>query len=249
MSDLDVDIQLKRFPAVGRAAANVVLKDLRLQAKRGEFACILGPSGCGKTTLLNIIAGLDREYEGRLSLPTLPGQERPVIGYVFQSPRLLPWLTVIENIRLVLTPEQIQSGIAEELLAATGLEDFAHSYPQRLSLGQSRRVALVRAFAVQPDLLLMDEPFASLDEPTAERLRLQLLEIWRERPTTVLFVTHDVREAIVLGQRILVFAGAPCSLQADVAVDIPREERTRPAAIEAFRARLVREHPDWFVTL
>ncbi len=238
MSGLEIDVRLKRYPAVGRAAPHIALKDLRFTARRGEFVCLLGPSGCGKTTLLNIIAGLDRDFDGQVSLPTAPGKEEPVIGYVFQNPRLLPWRTVIENIKLVLTPEQAASGIVEDLLAATELQEFPHAYPERLSVGMSRRVALVRAFAVQPDLLLMDEPFVSLDEPTADRLRLLLLEIWRAHPTTVLFVTHDTREAAVLADRIILLSSAPGSIVMDLPIDIPRCERNDPAIIESIRQRL-----------
>lgn len=243
VSDLEVDIRLKRYPAVGRAPAHDALKDLRFTARRGDFICVLGPSGCGKTTLLNIIAGLDRDFDGRVVLPAMASARDPVIGYVFQNPRLLPWRTVIENVELVLRPEQARTGLAEELLAATGLQDFPHAYPERLSVGMTRRVALARAFAVQPDLLLMDEPFVSLDEPTAHRLRLLLLEIWNRRPTTVLFVTHDIREAVLLADRILLLSLAPASLQADLPVDIDRPQRTDPLVIEAFRKRLIDSYP------
>ncbi len=249
MKAMEIEIRSKRFPGVERAPPREVLRDVRLTVPQGEFTCILGPSGCGKTTLLNIVAGLDQDFDGRLALPTAAGQDEPAVGYVFQSPRLLPWLTVLENINLVLEPAQIHSGIVSELLVKTGLEEFQDTYPQRLSLGMSRRVALVRAFAVRPDLLLLDEPFASLDEPTAHRLRLVLLRIWNERPTTVLFVTHDIREAIMLAQRILLFTGVPAAPVADIAVDIDREARADSAAIEAFRQRLIRENPRLYAEL
>lgn len=219
------------------------LEDVSLDVHEGEFVCFLGPSGCGKTTLLNLIAGLDEAYEGRIALPLAPGGRRPVMGYVFQNPRLLPWRTVVENIELVLSPEQIRSGLVDELLAATGLEAFRHTYPERLSLGLERRVALVRAFAVQPDVLLMDEPFVSLDEPTAQRLRLLLLQIWKDRPTTVVFVTHNMREAIQLADRIVLLSPAPGRVLADIRVGIARGDRDDTADIEAFRDRLIRENP------
>ena len=238
MSELEIDVRLKCFPAVGRAAPHIALKDLRFTARRGEFVCLLGPSGCGKTTLLNIVAGLDHDFEGRVSLPAARGKATPAIGYVFQNPRLLPWRTVIENIRLVLTPNQVRSGVVEDLLAATGLQDFPNAYPGRLSVGMSRRVALARAFAVQPDVLLMDEPFVSLDEPTADRLRLLLLEVWRAHPTTVLFVTHDSREAVLLADRIILLSSAPGSIVMDLPIDIPRSERSDSAIIESIRQRL-----------
>lgn len=240
---LDIEIREKRYPPVGRAPAHLALEDLRISLQGSEFVCVLGPSGCGKTTLLNCIAGLDESYAGRITLPSGHAGPRPVIGYVFQNPRLLPWRTVVENIELVLGPEQLRSGLVDELLAATGLEAFRHAYPGRLSLGQERRVALVRAFAVQPDLLLLDEPFVSLDEPRAQRLRRLLLNVWKDRPTTVLFVTHDLREAIQLADRIVLLSAAPGTVLSDIRVDIDRARRGDEAEIEAFRGRLIRDDP------
>lgn len=243
LSELRIDIAAKRFPAVGRAQAHLALSAVHISARHGEFVCVTGPSGCGKTTLLNIIAGLDRDFEGRMDLPKLAGQSAPVIGYVFQDPRLLPWYTVRQNIDLVLSRAQHASGAVEELLAAAGLERVQDVYPQRLSLGMSRRVSLIRAFAVQPDLLLLDEPFVSLDSPTAQRLRVLLLEILARRPTTVLFVTHDLREAIFLAERIVLLSPPPGTVIADEPVPLSRAARNDPKALEAFRARLVAAHP------
>jgi ABC-type nitrate/sulfonate/bicarbonate transport system ATPase subunit len=239
VSDLQVDIRLKRFPAVGQAAAVTAIKDLQFAVRSGEFVCLLGPSGCGKTSSLNIIAGLDRDFDCSVALPRAADRPRPVIGYVFQTPRLLPWRTVEQNIALVLEPEQARSAIVDELLKATGLQEFRHTYPERLSVGMARRVALVRAFAVSPDLLLMDEPFVSLDESTAERLRALLLEIWQARPTTVLFVTHDTREAVQLADRVIVMTGSPASVQSIVAIDTPRPERAAPDVADRIRQRIV----------
>ena len=246
---LDIEIREKRYPTVGRAPAHLALRDLRISLQGSEFVCVLGPSGCGKTTLLNCIAGLDEGFAGQITLPSGRAGPRPVIGYVFQNPRLLPWRTVVENIELVLGPEQARSGLIDELLAATGLEDFRHAYPGRLSLGMERRVALVRAFAVQPDLMLLDEPFVSLDEPTARRLRLMLVEIWRDRPTTVIFVTHDLREAIQLADRIVLLSPAPGTGRADIPVTIGRDNRGAPEVIESFRTRLIEENPALYEAL
>jgi len=243
LTRLEVSIRKKVFPAVGRAGAHVALNDLSLTLADREFVCVVGPSGCGKTTLLNCIAGLDRDYEGQVSLPQVAGRDRPVVGYVFQSPRLLPWRTVMENIELVQTPDQIASHRVRDLLAATKLEDVTEVYPERLSLGMQRRVALVRAFVVEPDLLLMDEPFVSLDEPRAQRLRRLLLNVWKDRPTTVLFVTHDLREAIQLADRIVLLSAAPGTVLSDIRVDIDRARRGDEAEIEAFRGRLIRDDP------
>ena len=244
MSDLILEVREKRYPAVGPAPEHVALKDLHVTVPHGEFVCLLGPSGCGKTTLLNIVSGLDRDYSGHVSLPSVAERREAMIGYVFQTARLLPWRSVVENIELVLTPQQIAAGVVEDLLEATGLAGFRDAYPQRLSVGMARRVALARAFAVHPDLMLLDEPFASLDEETAQRLRVLLLEIWRERPTTVLFVSHNLREAIFVADRILVLSGSPGSLLADIRVVLPRQARDQPAEIEAYRERLFEHYPE-----
>ena len=234
-----IDVRSKRFAAVGDAPSVLALEDIRLTAAPGEFVCLLGPSGCGKTTLLNIIAGLDKDYAGTIALPADARRKEPIIGYVFQKPRLLSWRTVLENIELVLTPEQRQSGIVDELLAITGLSDFRHAYPERLSVGMTRRVALVRAFAVEPNLMLLDEPFVSLDEPTAERLRSLLLDVWTRRPTTVLFVSHDTREVVQLADRIVVLTPSPGRIRAIVPIDVPRAARADPVRLDALRHKLL----------
>lgn len=243
MIALRIAIRQKSFAAVGRASAHLALAGLTLEVADREFLCVLGPSGCGKTTMLNCIAGLDRDFEGTIEIRSASESRKPVIGYVFQNPRLLPWLTVIENIDLVLSPDQKASGLAEELIEETGLGLFRNTYPTRLSLGMERRVALVRAFAVRPDILLLDEPFVSLDEPTAQRLRRLLRRTWKEHPTTVIFVTHDLREAIRLGQRIVLLSAGPASVVADIPIELSPEERDDERAIEAQRARLIAQNP------
>jgi NitT/TauT family transport system ATP-binding protein len=234
MTAVTIQVDLKQFPPVGSAPAVVALKDLRIGVAENEFVCIVGPSGCGKTTLLNIVAGLDRDFSGRVDMGPGGADGEPVIGYVFQTPRLLPWRTVAENIGLVLRPGH-DSAVIDELLNMTGLSEFRNTYPERLSVGMSRRVALARAFAVQPDLLLMDEPFVSLDEPTAQRLRLMLLDIWHRRPATVLFVTHDTREAVMLADRIVELSPAPGAVQSIHSVGIPRDRRSDSSAVETWR--------------
>jgi len=240
---LEIDIRLKCYPAVGNAPPVEALKALRFSVPVGEFTCIVGPSGCGKTTLLNIVAGLDADFTGRIDVAATAERAQPVIGYVFQRPRLLPWRTVEENIRLVLSPEQNRSGIVDDLLAATGLVEARHTYPERLSVGMSRRAALARAFAIEPDLLLMDEPFVSLDESTAERLRALLLSIWGRRPTTVLFVTHDTREAAQLADRVIVLTPSPGSVRSIIAIETPRPHRGNGEVIDAIRQQILGETP------
>ncbi len=195
---------------------------------------LVGPSGCGKTTALNIAAGLDAAFEGRVAFAGPP----PVLGYVFQNPRLLPWRTVRQNVALVLPRPARAGGAVDEWLAAMELTAVADQYPTRLSGGMARRVALARAFVVQPDLLLMDEPFVSLDELTARRLRALLAATLERRPATVLFVTHNLREAIQLADRILVLAPGPTRVVAEVPVAVPRAQRD-DALVESFRAELL----------
>ncbi len=244
LARLDIEIAEKGYPARGDAGPRRVLEDLRLAVPRGEFLCILGPSGCGKTTLLNLIAGLDKDFEGRVAWSG-PKVAAPRIGYVFQEPRLLPWLTVIQNVELVLAEAgEADPAFLEHLLEVAGLVEFRDVHPQRLSLGLARRAALVRAFAIKPDLLLMDEPFVSLDRPTAERLRSLLIRIWAERPTTVVFVTHDLDEALLLADRIVQLSASPASVVADLKVPLPREARGDRAAMERLRDDLLREHPE-----
>jgi ABC-type nitrate/sulfonate/bicarbonate transport system ATPase subunit len=238
---LSVLVKEKRFPAVGQAESRLVLKDLAFDVPEGQFVCLTGPSGCGKTTTLNIIAGLDAEYEGRLTLPE-SGEGPPRIGYVFQSPRLLPWKTVLDNVQLVIPPEERDSGLAEELLRDVGVWESRHFYPTRLSLGMQRRVALARAYAVSPVLLLMDEPFVSLDEATAQHLRRLLLELWQRRPTTVLFVTHDLREAIMLGDRLVVLSPCPARIVEDMEISLARTDRATSSSVDELRRRIIEKH-------
>lgn len=236
MTDIQISINNKTYPT----ATTPSISNLKLSLNSNEFVCLVGPSGCGKTTLLNIIAGLDKDYDGDI----LVGQHaEPKIGYVFQNPRLLPWRTVRENIELALDAQSSIRGI-DDLLEIMQLTAAQHSYPERLSLGMSRRVAIIRAFAVDPDVLLMDEPFVSLDAPTARLARELLLDLWRQRPHTVLFVTHDLREAIALADRLIFLSASPMQLVSEIAVPIPRTERHDELAIEAFRQQLLTYHPE-----
>jgi len=240
MSDIQINIINKTYPAIEQAGSHTAIADLNLTLKSGEFICLVGPSGCGKTTLLNIIADLDQDYQGSIGLSQQAS--RPKIGYIFQNPRLLPWRTVRENIELVLE-DSISANIIDDLLEMMQLTSSQHVYPERLSLGMSRRVAITRAFAVDPDLLLMDEPFVSLDAPTARQIRALLLSLWQQRPHTVLFVTHDLREAIALADRLIFLSASPMSVISEIIVPIPRAERHDETAIEAFRQQLLTEYP------
>jgi ABC-type nitrate/sulfonate/bicarbonate transport system ATPase subunit len=240
VTQIHIRITDKTFPAIDKAGPHRAIANLDFSLESGEFVCLVGPSGCGKTTLLNIIAGLDRDYEGDTTLADQHVQ--PKIGYVFQNPRLLPWRTVRENIELAMTGEQSSPGV-DALLEAMQLSGSQHVYPERLSLGMSRRAAIIRAFAIDPELLLMDEPFVSLDTPTARQVRELLVKLWQQRPHTVLFVTHDLREAIALADRIIFLSTAPMTVVSEIRVPIPRNERNNENAIDTFRQHLIQNHP------
>lgn len=232
---LDIHIHDKHFPA----SPIPVLQDLRISAASGTFTCLVGPSGCGKSTLLNIIGGLDRQFQGTV---TLEGRVPDHLGYVFQTPRLMPWLTVLDNVRLVLEPKDYP--LATELLERMGLGERLNHYPNRLSGGMQRRVALARAFAVRPRLLLLDEPFVSLDQPVATRLRDLLLELWADHAPTVLFVTHDLPEALALAQRVIFLSTSPAQVVLDLEVPLARPRRREDEAVSQLAVRLLREHPN-----
>jgi len=234
MTGLDIEIIHKSYPPLGSAPMRRVFKEFRLAVDPGAFVCLLGPSGIGKTTLLNMISGLDPDYSGRIAFH---GVQEPRIGYVFQTPRLLPWRTVLENILLPLPPTEAARRTAIDLLAGMGMSDTLDVYPERLSLGMQRRVALARAFAIDPDILLMDEPFVSLDEATADRLRELLSGMLAQRPATVLFVTHDSRDAIRMAGRIIVLSDSPVQIVKDIRVGLSHDERRDKGAVEAFRGR------------
>jgi NitT/TauT family transport system ATP-binding protein len=216
---LEVDIRSKVFRSAN-GVETPALRDLAFRVGDGRFACLVGPSGCGKTTTLRIIAGLERDFDGALRLPAGAGR----IGMVFQEPRLLPWRTVEENVRLAL-PDGAAPDL-DALFGVLGLDGLRSHFPGELSLGLARRVALARAFAVEPGLLLLDEPFVSLDAATAGRLRRLLLTVWETRPTTALMVTHDLAEAAGLADEIIVLSGRPARVLGVHPVDVPRGERS-----------------------
>jgi ABC-type nitrate/sulfonate/bicarbonate transport system ATPase subunit len=192
-----------------------VLDEISITLAHGEVAAIVGPSGCGKTTLLRIIMGLDAEFEGSVRLPA-----HGRLGVVFQEPRLLPWRTVEQNVKLA-APDA-SDAVLNALFVTLGLGEHRRHYPGELSLGLARRAALARAFAVEPELLVLDEPFVSLDAALAERLRAELVELVSQRPVTTLLVTHDIEEAVALADKVFLLCASPARVLAEVPIEQPR---------------------------
>lgn len=214
----------KRYSNGTLAVAGV---DLDLRA--GEFASLLGPSGCGKSTVLRMIAGLGEASAGRIDWPTAQhdwrGQPMRDVGFVFQEPTLMPWATALQNVMLPLRLEKVASRAASDRAAAAldavGLGSFLNAYPRELSGGMKMRVSIARALVTEPRILLLDEPFAALDEITRHKLNDDLLALWAKAGFTVLFVTHSVFESVYLSQRIVVMAARPGRIIADVAIEAP----------------------------
>jgi NitT/TauT family transport system ATP-binding protein len=210
-------------------AERTVLDNFSLNIKQGEFVSLLGPSGCGKTTLLRIIADLQQQTSGSVTVDGTDARQARLAhkyGMVFQSPALLDWRTVIENVELPLElqkiPKRERRERALQQLKTVDLEGYEKSYPRELSGGMQQRVGIARALAAEPDILLMDEPFSALDEFTKERLHGDLLRIWRKTGKTIVFVTHNISEAVFLSDRVCVLSAHPARLAAVVDIPLPR---------------------------
>jgi NitT/TauT family transport system ATP-binding protein len=228
-------------------SGTVALEKFDLDVRDGEFVSLLGPSGCGKSTALRIIAGLSTASAGTVEWPAGQGAGLGDIGFVFQEPTLMPWTSVVANVRLPLDLAHADSGRADaavrQALARVGLTDFAQAYPRELSGGMKMRASIARALATDPRLLLMDEPFAALDEITRFKLNNDLLAVWQEMRRTVIFVTHSVFESVYLSQRIVVMTPRPGRVFAEIAIDAPypREESFRTSPEYAAQCRRVSE--------
>ncbi|MBV8763983.1 MAG: ATP-binding cassette domain-containing protein [Hyphomicrobiales bacterium] len=216
-ANIEVSIRKK---AVRSAAGErkEILADIDFALAPGEVTALVGPSGSGKTTLLKIVAGLDRDFEGAVSVPTRR------LGFVFQEPRLLPWRSVEENVRIA-APDASDAEL-DAIFEALGLAHHRRHYPGELSLGLARRAAVARAFAVRPDLLLLDEPFVSLDETLARQLQEELIALVERSCVTSLLVTHDILEAARLVERVIVLDGRPARMVADLPIEVPRARRS-----------------------
>jgi ABC-type nitrate/sulfonate/bicarbonate transport system ATPase subunit len=219
---LELRIEAKRFVSADGTPVEVV-RDLDLRLDAGSFGALIGPSGCGKTTILKIAAGLDLDFRGQLRTP---GSGR--LGIVFQEPRLLPWRSVEDNIRLALPADRANADLGD-LLEILGLGAHLARYPGELSLGLARRTAIARAFAVGPDFLLLDEPFVSLDEAIADRLREELLALTARSKVTTLLVTHDLTEAVQMADRLFFLSDRPARIILEKALPPPRGARSGDA--------------------
>lgn len=223
------------------------LSSVDMTVGASEFVAVLGPSGCGKSTMLQVLSGLLRPLAGTATIAghdvTSRGTDRPRVGYVFQDHRLLPWRTVEQNIELVLAAAGIpQAEWADRIqrhLSMLHIDRFRTSWPMRLSGGQRQRVSIARALAIDPAVVLMDEPFSTLDEVTARLMRQQLVELWQESGHAIVFVTHSIREAVYLADRIVILTKGPATLLEEVSVDIPRPRRYEDAALTELEASIV----------
>ena len=210
-----------------REAALEILATIDLEVRPGEFAALVGPSGCGKTTLLNIISGLTPPSSGEVSIFGSPiGQGDRRIGYMFQTDALLPWRSVLRNVQAGLTlaglPRREAEGRARDMLAQLGLTGFEDHYPGELSGGMRQRVSLARTWVTNPDVILMDEPFGALDSQTRLVIQGSFLSFWEEHRKTVVFVTHDIEEAIAMSDRVLVMSARPGRIKSAYRIDLPR---------------------------
>ena len=244
MAGISVQHISKSYP-LRNGGEKLALQDVELEIGDGEFVCLLGPSGCGKSTLLNILSGMDSDYRGEVRFPHLPTDEaRPVMSYMFQDSRLLPWLTVRENIRFVLDGRRTKesSERIERWLGRVGLDGYGDYYPMQLSTGMQQRVSVARALIRKPDLLFMDEPFSSLDELTALRMREELLGLWRDLGCTVVFVTHNPLEAVFLADRLLIMSPSPGRITAEIRVTdlLPRPRDADDRRVWELSRRAVR---------
>ena len=235
-SMLDIHVDEKRH------AARLVLRDLHLQIKAGEIVSLIGASGCGKSTLLSLVAGLDRAFRGSIAINGhAPGDAPGKVGLIFQEPRLFPWLSVAENIAFGAGDgrSRIRAARVATLLEEVGLRGYENALPKQLSGGQAQRVAIARGLYSQPRLLLLDEPFSAVDAFTRMKLQDLLLRIASQHELTVLLVTHDIDEAILVADRILLMGGQPGRIVREWQIDLPQPRQAHSAAVIALRIEIL----------
>jgi len=233
---------------------HIILNKLNLDVKEGEFVTIVGPSGCGKSTLLNLVAGMDTQYAGEILINGKPIYESPNTDrvVVFQEGALFPWLTVYKNIEFGLKIAKVaKTKRRESVMRHIGmvqLTGFAHAFIHQLSGGMKQRVAIARALALNPKILLMDEPFAALDVQTRKMLYTQLLTIHQETNKTILFVTHNINEAVALGDRVIVMSPKLANIKKEFTVDLPRPRKIDHPLIDSITKEIVAESEELFVS-
>ena len=220
----------------------LVHDNIEFVVRENEFVCICGPSGCGKSTLLDLLAGLLAPTRGHALVDREPANpKKQNISFVFQEPSTLPWLTVWDNIATGLVIKkrsrmEIQR-VVDDIIQVVGMRGFERYYPHQLSGGMKQRVAIARAFATDADLILMDEPFVSLDQPTRERMQQEVLDIWEQRRRTIVFVTHNLEEAVFLGDRVIILSSKPARIEADIEIALPRPRDLLSQEFMQLRAR------------
>lgn len=230
MAQIELDGITKIFETPDKGSLTA-LEDLTFQANRGELICVLGFSGCGKSTILNMIAGTENPTRGQVLLDGKPltaeERQRLIVGYVFQQPRLLPWKTVMDNVKFSLEATNIVEKehwpeLLDKYVEMVGLNGFEKYLPGQLSGGMQSRVSIARSLVLEPQVMLMDEPFSNLDEITARKMRGELLAIWQKTGMTIIFVTHDLSEAVYLAQRVILLTPRPARVYQEYAVDVPQ---------------------------
>lgn len=245
MAKIEINNIYKSFPGTKGKPLDVLV-DVNLQIESGEFLCLLGPSGCGKTTLMNLMAGFEQPTGGTLTIDGLPVlRPNPKHITIFQDYGLFPWRNVLGNVSFGLEARGIKGKAAREraeaYLELVGLTEFAGSFPRQLSGGMKQRVAIARALAVEPDILFMDEPFAALDAFTRYRLQDEVLRIWQEKKPTIIFVTHDIDEAVYLTQRVAIMSPNPGRIKQMIDIRLPRPCDRGNAGLSTYRQKVFRE--------
>jgi sulfonate transport system ATP-binding protein len=246
MAKLETRNVTKEFQGINEANSVTALENINLQIEDGQFICFVGPSGCGKTTLLNILAGLDKPTSGEVILNGQPVRETgPDRIMVFQENALFPWLKVIDNVEFGLKMAGVERGkrheIAMHFLDMMQLKKFAGSFTYQLSGGMKQRVAIARALVTDPDVLLMDEPFASLDSQTRDLLMVELQLIWTRTRKTIVFVTHNVAESVCLGDKVVVFTSRPGRVKKEIAIEYRRPRLSEDNNLYSYRRKILDE--------
>jgi len=244
MTKLQAQNIVKHFDHNGNSV--LALDGINLNVEEGDFICIVGPSGCGKSTFLNIVAGLEKPDSGEIFLNgnqiTTPGPDRTM---VFQEGALFPWLRVIDNVEFGLKmagiPKEERRQISERYLDMMQLTKFADSYTYQLSTGMKQRVAIARALAMDPEILLMDEPFAALDSQTRDLLLVELQLIWERTKKTIIFVTHNISESVILGNRVVVFKNRPSKIKKEFAIDYRRPRLAEDENLQKYYHQIIEE--------